>query len=95
MDPIDEFLAQLAAGQHAQTSNASAGEAADPFAGSEPVGPANPAPPAEQPAVDVPAASASAIVGDVLNTSAEAALAELIRRVQAIEAHLRRNGADL
>lgn len=104
MDPIDEFLSTLDAkgsvdpfaGSNLVSTPMPAATEADLFAGSEPVPSATPATsatPASGP--DVPANSAPAIVADVANTSIEAALAEIIRRVQAIEAILRRNGADL
>lgn len=103
-DPIDEFLAGLQQ-QHPPEPPEPSALPADPFAGSEPVGPANPAPPHAQPLPDLPAGlpagSIPAVVataptgGDVLNTSMEAALAELVRRVEAVERYLRRLGADL
>ena len=82
-DPIDAFLAQM-----------NVNNSGDMFSGSEPV-PAQAAPANATPAPEVPVASAPAIVADVANVSVDSALAELIRRVQAIEAFLRRNGADL
>lgn len=75
------------------TGNAPAGDG-DLFSGSEPV-PAEAAPPAATPAPEVPADSAPAIVADVANTTLEAALAEVIRRLATIERYLRRNGADV
>lgn len=95
MDPIEQFLASMSGSVPSpEPAVRPASSEADLFAGSEPV-PAAPAPVPSSPAPEVPAASAPAIVVDVLNTSAESALAELIRRVQAIEAYLRRNGASL
>lgn len=68
------------------------------YNGSEPVGPAapDPAPGVPAPAgVEAPVNSAPVVLGDPLAVTTEAAIAELIRRVQAIEVYLRRNGAAL
>lgn len=99
-DSIDDFLASM--GMPVNAANAPAQEGgpadnppaeADLFSGSEPTGPAQA--PQAAPVAEAPANTAPAIVADPANVSQDSVIVEIIRRLLAVEAALRRLGIDL